>query len=193
MLRGEALRTRRGRRTGTTTTTAQKRRRIRRRTGTNPPTPVYVSNARSFYAYDVGDSNWRAIVLNSVRTEGPAGNLAPCCDKNDSGQDSDQKEFLISELATARNTNKNTVLFWHHARFSVSDDHSTSEGETGCSKTLYDIAHDNGADLVLEGHSHLYKRYSSRDKDGLNVAGGLTSIVCGTGGNSFDLLLPSDQ
>jgi hypothetical protein len=47
--------------------------------------------------------------------------------------------------------------------------------------------------LVLEGHSHLYKRYSSRDKDGLNVAGGLTSIVCGTGGNSFDLLLPSDQ
>ena len=45
----------------------------------------------------------------------------------------------------------------------------------------------------MEGHSHLYKRYSSRDKDGLNVAGGLTSIVCGTGGNSFDLLLPSDQ
>jgi len=38
----------------------------------------------------------------------------------------------------------------------------------------------------LEGHSHLYKRYSSRDKDGLNVAGWLTSIVCGTGGNSFD-------
>ena len=95
----------------------------------------------------MGDSNWRAIVLNSVRTEGPAGNLAPCCDKNDSGQDSDQKEFLISELATARNTNKNTVLFWHHARFSVSDDHLASEGETGCSKTFYDIAHDNGADL----------------------------------------------
>ncbi len=97
--------------------------------------------------------------------------------------------FLINEL----NTTKNTVLFWHHARFSASSDHPTSQGATGCSKTFFDVAHDNGADLVLEGHSHLYERYDSRDKTGTKVADGLTSIVCGTGGNSFDVLqeLPS--
>ncbi len=85
------------------------------------------------------------------------------------------------------------VLFWYHARFSASTDHPTSQGATGCSKRFFDVAHDNGADLVVEGHSHLYERYDTRDKSGLEVAGGITSIVCGTGGARFDFLqvLPS--
>jgi hypothetical protein len=141
------------------------------------PTPVRVSNATSFYAYDVGSSNWRAIVLNSVSTEGPTSNQAPSC-----AVGSPQMNFLNNEL----NTTKNTVVFWHHARFSASADHPTSEGATGCSKTFFDVAYDKRADLVLQGHSHLYERYDTRDKSGTKVAGGLTSIVCGTGGNSFD-------
>ena len=51
------------------------------------PTPVQVSNARSFYAYDVGNSNWRAIVLNSADTEGPSSNQAPSCA---AGSDADE-------------------------------------------------------------------------------------------------------
>ena len=127
----------------------------------------------------MGNSNWRAIVLNSADTEGPSSNQAPSC-----AAGSPQMNFLNNEL----NTTKNTVLFWHHARFSSSTDHPTSEGATGCSKTFFDVAHDNGADLVVQGHSHLYERYHTRDKTGAKVAGGLTSIVCGTGGNSFDSL-----
>jgi hypothetical protein len=152
------------------------------------PTPVRVSNDTSYYAYDVGTSNWRAIVLNSVSTEGPSGNLAPSC-----AVGTPQMNSLINELNTSRSTGKHTVLFWHHARFSAGTDHPTSQGATGCSKTFFDVAYDNGADLVVEGHSHLYERYDSRDKSGLEVAGGLTSVVCGTGGNSFDGLqsLPS--
>jgi hypothetical protein len=152
------------------------------------PTPVRVSNDTSFYAYDVGTSNWRAIVLNSASTEGPSGNLAPSC-----AVGTPQMNFLINELNTSRSTGKHTVLFWHHARFSAGTDHPTSQGATGCSKTFFDVAYDNGVDLVVEGHSHLYERYDSRDKSGLKVGGGLTSIVCGTGGNSFDGLqsLPS--
>jgi acid phosphatase type 7 len=146
------------------------------------PTPVLVSNAASFYAYDVGESNWRAIVLNSVSTEGPSANQAPSC-----AAGSPQMNFLNNELSTT----KNTVLFWHHARFSASSDHPTSQGATGCSKTFFDVAHDSGADLVVEGHSHIYERYDTRDKTGTKVAGGLTSIVCGTGGNSFDALQAS--
>jgi acid phosphatase type 7 len=158
------------------------------------PAPVRVSNAASFYAYDVGTSNWRAIVLNSVSTEGPSGNQAPPCTDGTNGTlVSDQMNFLINELNTSRSTGKHTGLFWHHARFSAGTDHPTSQGATGCSKTFFDVAYDNGADLVVEGHSHLYERYDSRDKSGLKVGGGLTSIVCGTGGNSFDGLqsLPS--
>jgi hypothetical protein len=157
------------------------------------PTPIYVSNDTSFYAYNVGNSNWRAIVLNSVSTEGPTSNSAPSC-MDDPALLNDQMDFLNRELLAARNTNKNTVLFWHHARFSASSDHPTSEGETGCSKTFFDVAHDYGADLVVQGHSHMYERYNTRDKaTGLNITGGLTSIVCGTGGKSFDTLLPPDR
>jgi hypothetical protein len=143
------------------------------------PTPVQVSNDKSFYAYDVGNSNWKAIVLNSADTEGPSSNQAPSC-----AAGSTQMTFLNNQL----NTTKNTVLFWHHARFSRSGDHPTSEGATGCSKTFFDVAYDNGADLVVQGHSHVYERYHARDKTGASVTGGLTSIVCGTGGNSFDSL-----
>jgi hypothetical protein len=50
-------------------------------------------DAVSFYAYDAGESNWRAIVLNSASTEGPAGNLAPSCSAG-----SPQMNFLINEL-----------------------------------------------------------------------------------------------
>jgi hypothetical protein len=141
------------------------------------PTPIEVSNAASFYADDVGDSNWRAIVFNSASTEGPAGNQAPSC-----AADSPQMNFLNNAL----DTTKNTVLFWHHARLSASSNHPTGQGATGCSKTFFDVAHDNGADLVVEGHSHLYERYDTRDKSGTKVAGGLTSVVCGTDGNGFD-------
>jgi hypothetical protein len=143
------------------------------------PTPVQVSNDKSFYAYDVGNSNWKAIVLNSADTEGPSSNQAPSC-----AAGSTQMTFLNNQL----NTTKNTVLFWHHARFSRSGDHPTSEGATGCSKTFFDMAYDNRADLVVQGHSHVYERYHARDKTGASVTGGLTSIVCGTGGNSFDSL-----
>jgi hypothetical protein len=148
------------------------------------PAPVRVSNDTSYYAYDVGNSNWRAIVLNSESTEAPSGNLAPSCAAN-----SPQMIFLNKELTTT----KNTVLFWHHARFSASTDHPTSQGATGCSKTFFDVAYDHGADLVVEGHSHLYERYDTRDKIGAKVGGGLTSVVCGTGGESVDTLqsLPS--
>ena len=97
----------------------------------------------------MGNSNWRAIVLNSESTEGPSSNLAPSC-----AADSPQMIFLNKELDTI----KNTVLFWHHARFSASTDHPTSQGATGCSKRFFDVAFDKKADLVVEGHSHLYER-----------------------------------
>jgi hypothetical protein len=144
------------------------------------PTPVQVSNAASYYAYNVANTNWRAIVLNSASTEGPKTNQAPSCAAG---------EAQMSFLNNALNTTKNTVLFWHHARFSASTEHPTSEGATGCSKVFFDVAYDKKADLVLQGHSHLYERYDTRDKSGTKVAGGLTSITCGTGGNSFDGLL----
>ena len=141
------------------------------------PVPGGFTTSNSYYSYDTPNTNWRGIVLNSASTEGPTSNQAPSCEAG-----SPQIDFLNNAL----NTTKNTVLFWHHARFSASTDHPTSEGATGCSKTFFDVAYDKRADLVVQGHSHLYERYDTRDKTGTKVAGGLTSIVCGLGGNSSD-------
>jgi hypothetical protein len=147
------------------------------------PVPGGFTNSNSYYYYDIPNTNWRGIVLNSASSEGPKGNQAPPCTDGTNGTViSDQMKFLSNAL----NTTKHTVLFWHHARFSASTDHPTTQGATGCSDTFFDEAHDNGADLVVQGHSHVYERYDTRDKDGNRVAGGLTSIVCGTGGNSSD-------
>jgi hypothetical protein len=144
------------------------------------PVPGGFTNSNSYYYYDIPNTNWRGIVLNSASSEGPKDNQAPSCETDPVV--SPQMVFLNNAL----NTTKHTVLFWHHARFSASTDHPTTQGATGCSKTFFDEAHDNGADLVVQGHSHVYERYDTRDKDGKKVTGGLTSIVCGLGGNSSD-------
>jgi hypothetical protein len=141
------------------------------------PVPGGFTNSNSYYYYDIPNTNWRGIVLNSASTEGPKDNQAPSC-----AAGSPQMNFLNSALTTT----KNTVLFWHHARFSASTDHPTSEGATGCSNTFFEVAYDKRADIVVQGHSHVYERYDTRDKSGTKVSGGLTSIVCGLGGNSFD-------
>jgi acid phosphatase type 7 len=144
------------------------------------PVPGGFTNSNSYYYYDIPNTNWRGIVLNSASSEGPKDNQAPSCETDPVV--SPQMVFLNNAL----NTTKHTVLFWHHARFSASTDHPTTQGATGCSKTFFDEAHDNGADLVVQGHSHVYERYDTRDIEGNKVTGGLTSIVCGLGGNSSD-------
>jgi hypothetical protein len=97
------------------------------------PVPGGFTNSNSYYYYDISNTNWRGIVLNSASTEGPRDNQAPSCEVG-----SPQMNFLNNAL----NTTKHTVLFWHHARFSASTDHPTSEGATGCSKTFFDVAYD---------------------------------------------------
>jgi hypothetical protein len=140
------------------------------------------TNSTSFYAYDIPNSLWTVVQLNSQKTEPPSNSAPPC------GAGSAQRNFLINELNAANSAGRNVLLIWHHARFSRSTDHPTSEGSTGCSRTFYDIGFDLGADLVVQGHSHLIEAYHSRDKNGNRVTGGLTSLVCGTGGNSFDTI-----
>jgi hypothetical protein len=97
------------------------------------PVPGGFTNSNSYYYYDISNTNWRGMVLNSASTEGPRDNQAPSCEVG-----SPQMNFLNNAL----NTSKHTVLFWHHARFSASTDHPTSEGATGCSKTFFDVAYD---------------------------------------------------
>jgi hypothetical protein len=138
-----------------------------------------------YYSRALG-ADWRTIALNSVNTEGPSDNQAPAC-----GPGSAQLNFLNRQLANADANGINTIVYWHHARFSNSADHPTSEGRTGCSRYFFDAAVSGAADIVLVGHSHVYERFSKRNASGARVAGvnGVTQFTVGTGGASHDVLL----
>jgi hypothetical protein len=51
---------------------------------------------------------------------------------------------------------------------------------------IWKLLYDNGADLVLAGHSHDYERFAPIDGSGVvNPADGMRSFVVGTGGAHF--------
>lgn len=145
----------------------------------SPATPVNLSNSKSYYAYSVPNTKWRVLVLNSAESEPPSGNQAPSCSSG-----SAQYNFALNELQTDQANGKNVVMMWHHSRFSNGGSHSSDS--SGCTKTFFDMGYDNGADLVLNAHSHLWERFSSRSKTGAVVSGGLTQITVGTGGGDTD-------
>ncbi len=144
-------------------------------------------SGRLWYAWDVPDSNWRAIAVNSSISM--AGGSA-------------QHTFVSNELKAAKNAGKNTVLYLHHPFYSSENEHgwrqSTSTNKLPCSasstpsvRPIFKLMDDLGGDLVLAGHSHSYERFEPMDENGTVYAGGVPSFVVGTGGKS--LRLPGDR
>jgi hypothetical protein len=88
---------------------------------------------------------------------------------------SPQYEFVRSELAGNRGTC--TLAAWHHPLF--------SSGPNGSNPHMRDLAallHQNGADIILSGHDHLYERFARQTADGRPDAQGFRQFIAGTGG-----------
>jgi hypothetical protein len=47
---------------------------------------------------------------------------------------------------------------------------------------LWQVLHDAGAELVINGHEHHYERFAEMNASGAVVSDGLREIVVGTGG-----------
>lgn len=131
--------------------------------------PAGVRN-NGWYSYDVGA--WHLIALNSN------------CDPSNSPQvscaaGSSQEQWLRADLAA--NPDKCTLAYWHHPRFSNGHDNDNDFMED-----VWKALYDNGADLVLSGHSHNYERFIPL---GLNKASdptrGIRQFVVGNGGAFF--------
>ena len=114
---------------------------------------------RGWYAYDLG--GWRVYALNSSIAEGAG---------------SEQEVWLRADLAA--HPTRCALAYWHHPRFS-SGPHGTSTGPAALYQALYDA----GADVVVNGHDHLYERFAPQAPDGrADPARGLRQFVVGTGG-----------
>ena len=57
------------------------------------------------------------------------------------------------------------------------------DGSTAEVRDIWRLLYDAGAELVLNGHEHLYERFAPQDPDGrADPAQGIREIIAGTGG-----------
>ena len=113
---------------------------------------------RSYYSFRAGD--WLVLMLNSNI---PAGRGSP------------QFDFVRMELLA--NRNPCVMAAWHHPVFT-----SGPNGPNLFMRDLWALLYENNADLVLNGHDHLYERFGKQDVDGRSDQRGLRQFIAGTGG-----------
>jgi hypothetical protein len=114
---------------------------------------------RGYYSVDRG--TWHIISLNSEKINNA------------------QLEWLDADLNA---TDKKCILaFWHKPLFSSGEKHGNTEAVKPFWNTLY--AH--GADLVLNGHEHVYERFTKQDPAGKTDPNGIRQFTVGTGGGEI--------
>lgn len=132
--------------------------------------------SKGYYSYDAG--SWKVVVLNSNCSQvGGCGVLSP------------QYSWLKSEL-----TGKQcSVVMMHHPRFNSGIEH----GSTLALQPVWELLYQEGVELALAGHEHVYERFAP-----LNIKGekdaekGVRAFTVGTGGKEvykFGKPLPGSE
>jgi len=132
-----------------------------------------------WYSYNLGA--WHLISLNIECSTQPGG-----C--------SDTGTWFAAELAWLKkdleeNHAPCTLAYWHQPSFSAADSLSP-EGTTALA--FWQLLYDHSADLVLNGHDHLYARYRPLDPSGnSDPRKGIREFIVGTGGETLDTVVAS--
>jgi hypothetical protein len=128
-----------------------------------------------YYSLNLG--NWHIVALNSNCTN------AGCGDALDGGTTSAQTAWLQSDLATERSANPSACVLamWHHPLFSA----GWTLGAPNVAP-LFSALYAAHADVVLNGHDHLYERFAQQDPSGNPTTAGIREFVVGTGGESLN-------
>ncbi|HEY3237993.1 MAG TPA: metallophosphoesterase, partial [Acidimicrobiia bacterium] len=122
--------------------------------------------AKGYYSYNLGA--WHVIVLNST-----------CSAVGGCGAGSPQDQWLRADLAAS--SAACTVAIWHHPLFSS----GTVHGGDATYVNFWQALYENGADVVIAGHDHLYERFGLQTATGAaDVDFGLRQFTVGTGGRS---------
>ncbi len=117
----------------------------------------------TWYSTDIGA--WHVIVLDS-----------DCDQVGGCDTSSPQGRWLANDLTTS--SARCTLAIWHHPRFS-----SGFHGNDTQVAPFWDLLHQDGAELVINGHDHDYERFAPQDPSGKEERpGGIREIVVGTGG-----------
>jgi hypothetical protein len=115
-----------------------------------------------YYSFDLG--TWHVVVLNSDSgvtnpVSGPA-----------------QLTWLQNDLVGR--TNQCVLAIWHRPLFT-----SGSSGGAGSRvRRLWQALQNVGAEIVINGHDHLYERFAPQDSLGNANPGGIREFIAGPGG-----------
>lgn len=133
--------------------------------------------ARGYYSYDLG--TWHIVAINSN-----------CSAIGGCGAGSSQEMWLRADLAA--HPASCTLAYWHHPLFS-----SGSHGGQAYMQPIWNALYEAGADIILNGHDHIYERFGPQTPTGAaDAAFGVREFIVGTGGASHytvDKILPNSE
>ena len=127
-----------------------------------------------WYSYNLG--SWHLISLNIECSTQPGG-----CSTTGS--------WFAAELTWLRkdldqNHSACTLAYWHQPTFSATNG-ITPEGVAALA--FWQLLYEHNADLVLNGHDHLYAHYHPLDPSGnFDPRNGIREFIVGTGGETLD-------
>jgi acid phosphatase type 7 len=162
--------------------------------GTTSTPGATVGVGDGWYSYNIG--SWHLISLNIECSTQPGG-----CSYSSGTWLAAETEWLKKDLE--ENHSACTAAYWHQPTYSAADS-LTPEGITA--GTWWQLLYDAGADLVLNGHDHLYARYApirpyfnASDTSVTGVTGtwlgtsdpnrGIREFIVGTGGETLDTVV----
>jgi hypothetical protein len=118
---------------------------------------------RGYHAFDLG--TWRVYAL-----------VSDCWAVGGCGRGSRQLTWLQADLAA--HPRACVLAVWHAPRFS-----SGPHGDSTAVLPLLRAVHRAGAELVVNGHDHIYERFAPARPNGTpDAAGGIRQFIVGTGG-----------
>ena len=133
--------------------------------------------ADGWYSYNMG--GWHLISLNVECSTQPDG----CSPKGT--WFGAELAWLQNDLAT--NHSACTLAYWHQPSFSAAD---SLAPEGTAALNFWQLLYKYNADLVLNGHDHLYARYRPLNPAGnYDPARGLREFIVGTGGETLDAVV----
>jgi hypothetical protein len=143
------------------------------------------TTGQGWYSYNLGD--WHLISLNAECPADPAG--ADCVPNSTFFQQ--ETAWLSQDLASDHA--QCTIAYWHQPLFTAVDPAPSSQGAE--TKAWWNLLYHHGADVVLNGHDHVYARWAQMNPSGqVDTHNGIRQFEVGTGGEDHDTLaspLPS--
>ncbi|MGH7612719.1 MAG: invasin domain 3-containing protein [Gemmatimonadales bacterium] len=123
-----------------------------------------LNNGGYYFGYDLGA--WHIVVLNTDIPIGP------------------QVTWLQADLAGR--TNQCILALWHRPIFT-----SGSSGGRPSARPLWQALQNAGAEVVINGHDHLYQRFALQDSLGNADPTGIREFIAGTGGGETHSNFPN--